>query len=146
MNGQLWDGQGAVLADTSAWIVARRSARARELLLAAVERGDIAWCWPVRYELVIDARDSEAIAAVDQTLEGLRQIAVDGSVQRGILSTMREIASCGSHGAHRLPLTDLTVAVVAQRSGLDILHHDRHFERLSDALGVRALWIATPAD
>ena len=90
--------------------------------------------------------DSEAIAAVDQTLEGLRQIAVDGSVQRGVLSTMRELASSGSHGAHRLPLTDLTVAVAAQRSGLDILHHDRHFERLSDALGVRALWIATPAD
>jgi hypothetical protein len=36
------------LADTSAWIVARRSARARKLLLAAVERGDIAWCWPSR--------------------------------------------------------------------------------------------------
>lgn len=90
--------------------------------------------------------DSEAIAAVDQTLEGVREIAVDGSVQRGVLSTMRELASCGSHGAHRLPLAELTVAVAAQRSGLDILHHDRHFERLSDALGVRALWSATPAD
>jgi predicted nucleic acid-binding protein len=89
VSGELWDGRGAVLADTSAWIVAGRSARARELLLAAVERGDIAWCWPVRYELMIDARDSEAIAAVDQTLEGLRQIAVDGSVQPGVLSDAR---------------------------------------------------------
>lgn len=32
---------------------------------------------------------------------------------------MRELADEGSHGAHRLPLTDLTVAVAAQASGLD---------------------------
>jgi predicted nucleic acid-binding protein len=135
-----------VLADTSAWIVARRIPKARELLLAAAERGDITWCWPVRYELTVDARDSEAIAALDRTLEGLREIALDGSVQRGVLSLMRDLASNGSHGAHRLPLADLTVAVAAQQSGLDILHHDQHFERLAGKLGVRALWIAEPDD
>ncbi len=145
MSTELWSGQGAVLADTSAWIVVRRIPRARELLLAAVERGDIAWCWPVRYELMVDARGSEAIAVLDQALEGLREIAVDRAVQRGVLSAMRELASGGSQGAHRLPLTDLTVAVAAQQSGLDILHHDRHFERLADLLGVHAIWIAEPA-
>jgi predicted nucleic acid-binding protein len=143
---ELWDGQSGVLADTSAWIVARRTPAARELLLAAVERGDIAWCWPVRYELMLDARDSEAIAAVDRTLEALRQVAVDAPVQRGVLAAMRELAASGSHGAHRLPLTDLTVAVAAQRAGLDILHHDRHFERLGELLGIRALWIAEPSE
>ena len=146
MTFELWDGQSGVLADTSAWFAARRTARARELLLAAVERGDVAWCWPVRYELMIDARDSQAIAAVDRTLEALRQIAVDASVQRGVLAAMRELAASGSHGAHRLPLTDLTVAVAAQRAGLDILHHDRHFERLGELLAIRSVWIARPSD
>jgi predicted nucleic acid-binding protein len=120
--------------------------RARELLLAAVERGDLAWCWPVRFELMIDARDTEAIAAVDRTLEGLRQIPVDASVRRGVLSAMRELAASGSHAAHRQPLADLTIAVAAQRAGLDVLHHDRHFERLGPLLGVRALWVAEPHD
>jgi predicted nucleic acid-binding protein len=143
---ELWDGQGAVLADTSAWMLARRVPRARELLLAAVGRGEVAWCWPVRYELIIDARGSEGIAAVDRTLEGLREIAVDRTVQRGALSTMRELAGAGSHGAHRMPLADLTVAVAAQVSGLDVLHFDRHFERLGALLGIRALWIAEPSD
>jgi predicted nucleic acid-binding protein len=146
VTAQLWDGQSAVLADTSAWIVVRRIPTARQRLLAAVERGDVAWCWPVRYELMIDARDSDTIAAVDRTLEGLRQVVVDTSVQRGVLSAVRELATAGSHGAHRLPLAALTVAVAAQHSGLDILHHDRHFERLGDLLGVRALWIAGPSD
>jgi predicted nucleic acid-binding protein len=142
----LWDGQGAVLADTSAWMLARRVPRVRELLFAAAERGDIAWCWPVRYELTVDAPSPERIAAVDRTLASLREIAVDRTVQRGVLSAMRELANEGSHGAHRLPLTDLTVAVAAQTAGLDVLHYDHHFERLDELLGVRMLWAAEPSD
>ncbi|HXE44698.1 MAG TPA: PIN domain-containing protein [Conexibacter sp.] len=134
-----------MLVDTSAWMLARRVPQARELLLAAVERGDVAWCWPVRYELTVDARGPEGIAAVDRTLEGLREVAVDRTVQRGVLSATRELASNGSHGAHRLPLTDLTVAVAAQTAGLDVLHFDRHFERLGMLLGVGTPWIAEPS-
>jgi predicted nucleic acid-binding protein len=144
VSAPLWSGQGFVLADTSAWIVARRVPRARELLLAAVQRGDVAWCWPVRYELMVDARGSEAIAAVDRNLEGLREIPIDRAVQRGVLTVMRDLAARGSRGNHRLPLTDLTVAVAAQHAGLDVLHHNHHFERLSDLLGIQAVWIAEP--
>jgi predicted nucleic acid-binding protein len=144
VSGEIWNGQGVVLADTSAWIVARRIPAARELFLAAIERAGVAWCWPVRYELMVDARGRDGIAALDRTLERLREIAVDRAVQRGVLSAMRELAGAGSHGAHRLPLADLTVAVAAQQSGLTVLHHDRHFERLADLLGVHASWIADP--
>jgi hypothetical protein len=35
--------------------------------------------------------------------------------------------------------------VAAQRAGLDVLHYDRHFERLGELLGVRMLWIAEPS-
>lgn len=34
----------------------------------AIERADVAWCWPVRYELMVDARGSAGIAALDRTL------------------------------------------------------------------------------
>ncbi len=146
MSVDRWDGQTAVLADTSAWMLARRSPQARELLFAAAERGDVAWCWPVRYELTVDAPSPERIAALDRTLDGLREIAVDRTVQRGVLSAMRELADGRSHGAHRLPLTDLTVAVAAQRSGLDVLHYDHHFERLGKLLGINTPWIAEPSD
>jgi predicted nucleic acid-binding protein len=140
-----WDGEGAVLVDTSAWMLARRVPQVRELLFAAAERGDVAWCWPVRYELTFDAPSPERIAVVDRTLAGLREIAVDRAVQRRVLSTMRELLESGSHGVHRLPLTDLTVAVAAQSAGLDVLHYDHHFERLGKLLGVRMLWIAEPS-
>lgn len=144
MSRQLWTGQGPVLADTSAWVAVRTRPEARERFLAAVERGEVAWCWPVRYELTVDAQGEEEIAAVDRSFERLREIAVDRAVQRGVLAAMRELAHGGSHGAHRLPLADLTVAVAAQQSGLPVVHFDGHFDRLTGPLRIDALWIAKP--
>jgi predicted nucleic acid-binding protein len=145
MTLELWDGAGPVLADTSAWMQGRRDKRVRQLLLGAIERGDVCWCWPVRYELMVDARGQDDVAAVERSLEGLREIPVDRSVQRTVFSVMRELAASGSHGAHRFPLTDLAVAAAAQTAGVGILHFDRHFERLSAHFGVTAYWISPPA-
>jgi len=85
---------------------------------------------------MVGARDANTIAVLDRTLEPLREIPVDRSVQRSVLSTMRELARDGSHGAHRLPLADLTVAVAAQCSAVDVLHFDRHLQHLGELLGV----------
>ena len=144
MPRRLWDGSGPVLSDTSAWMQARRDAKARKLLLEAVERGDVRWCWPVRYELMVDARGSDGVAATERTLESLREVPVDRTVQRAVLATMRELAVGGSHGAHRFPLTDLTVAAAAQQAGIGVLHFDQHLERLGEYLGVEAHWISNP--
>jgi len=84
-------------------------------------------------------------SGVDGTLDGLREVAIDRAVQRSVLATMRELADSGSHGAHRVPLTDLTVTVAAKAAGLSVLHHDHHFARLGDLLGGRTLWITDPA-
>jgi predicted nucleic acid-binding protein len=145
MASRLWDGTGPVLADTSAWMQARRDAGARDLLLAAVERGEVRWCWPVRYELMIDAQGVDGIAAVERTLDALREVPVDRGVQRAVLSLMRDLAAGGSHGAHRYPLTDLTVAAAARHAGINVLHFDQHLERLGDHLGVDAFWIGNPS-
>lgn len=145
MSARVWDGTGSVLADTSAWMQARRDAKARELLLEAVERGDVRWCWPVRYELMVDARGSGGIAATERTLDGLREVPMDRGVRRAALATMRELAAHGSHGAHRFPLTDLTVVVAAQHAGIGILHFDQHLERLGDHLDVAAHWLTDPS-
>jgi len=142
---RLWDGAGPVLVDTSAWMQARRDASARDLLLAAIERGEVRWCWPVRYELMVDARGSDGIAAIERTLDTLREVPLDRSVQRAVSSLMRELAASGSHGAHRFPLADLTVAAAAQHAGVDILHFDQHLERLGGHLGVEAHWISQPS-
>lgn len=145
MSARLWDGSGPVLADTSAWMQARRDPGARGRLLGAIERGDVAWCWPVRYELMADARGSAGVAAVERTLDGLREVPVDRSVQRAVLATMRELAGGGSHGAHRFPLTDLAVAAAAQLAGIGVVHFDQHLVRLGEHLGVESHWVSNPS-
>jgi predicted nucleic acid-binding protein len=145
MPTKVWDGTGPMLVDTSAWMQSRKDVKARDLLLGAIERGEVRWCWPVRYELMVDARGPEGIAAVERTLDGLREVPVDRGAQRTVLATMRELAASGSHGAHRFPLTDLTVAVAAQHAGIDILHFDQHLERLGDHLGIESHWISDPS-
>lgn len=145
MSIQLWDGSGPALADTSAWMQARRDVKARDLLLGAIERGELHWCWPVRYELMVDARGADGIAAVERTLESMREVPVDRGVQRAVLAMMRELAAAGSHGAHCLPLADLTVAAAAQHAGIGILHFDQHLERLGEHLGVESRWISDPS-
>lgn len=144
MKVDVWQGGGPVLVDTSAWITARRIPGAQDLLLSAVERGDVAWCWPVRYELLIDARDRSAIATLDRAFETLREVRVDWAIQQRVLAVMRDLADAGSDGAHRLPLADLSVVVAAQTAGLDVLHFDRHLDHLSTFLGVTAWWLADP--
>lgn len=69
---------------------------------------------------------------------------MDRAVQRAALATMRELAADGSHGAHRFPLTDLTVAAAAQNAGVGILHFDQHLERLGQHLDVESRWIVRP--
>lgn len=145
MSVKIWDGSGPMLVDTSAWMQSRRDAKARDLLLRAIERGDVRWCWSARYELMVDARGSDGVAAVERTLDGLREVPVDRAVQRAVLATMRELAANGSHGAHRFPLTDLTVAAAAQHAGIGILHFDEHLERLGKHLGIESYWIADPS-
>jgi predicted nucleic acid-binding protein len=145
MSIRPWDGTGPVLVDTSAWMRARRDDRARDLLVEAIERDEVRWCWPVRYELTVDARGIDGIDAVEHLLAGLREAPVNRSVQHMVLTTMRELAADGSHGAHRFPLADLTVAAAAQTAGIGILHFDRHLERLGAHLGVEAHWISEPS-
>lgn len=145
MSTKTWDGSGPMLVDTSAWMQSRRDAKARDLLLGAIERGEVRWCWPVRYELMVDARGPDGIAAVERTLDGLREVPVDRAVQRAVLATMRELAADGSHGTHRFPLTDLTVAAAAQHAGIGILHFDQHLERLGQHLDIESCWITDPS-
>lgn len=144
MPVRLWDGTGPVLVDTSAWMQARRDPDAQGMLVRAIERDEVRWCWPVRYELMTDAREAAGIATVERTLDGLREVQVDRQIQLTVLATMRELAAEGSHGAHPYPLTDLTVAAAAFHAGIGILHFDQHLERLGDHLGADARWISAP--
>jgi predicted nucleic acid-binding protein len=128
------------VADTSAWW--RASTLPPELadLLIKAVREDRLWITPiVRMEILYSARTSSEYLALELELDALRILRNDRAVADAAMSALAELAA-HSDGYHRVPLTDaLIAAAAAEHGGLAVLHLDRHFDRLSEALAFQSV-------
>lgn len=130
---------GLVVFDTSAWNRQRAgeaiSARWRTTLAA----GALAVCPVVALELLASARDEAAFRRLDAALTALPQAPLARSVSAAALTASRELG-----GSRRLPAADYLIAAAAAERGAAVLHYDRHFEPLCEALGIESTWLAEP--
>ena len=134
-----FDGR-TVLADTSAWHHAHADAVTgtwKQALLG----GQVATCSLIRFELLFSTRDADDFRHAEQQLARLHDVPVTVSVQLAAQAAMRQLAERGPLH-HRVPIPDLLVAAAAQESGLDVLHYDRHFDRLAEVLDFESRWLA----
>jgi hypothetical protein len=70
------------LADTSAWTSRRRSETASYDFQDRLERGGIATCDAVVFELLWNERDPGAVSARRSDLDGLRSVAIGSGAAR----------------------------------------------------------------
>lgn len=133
-------GDGPWVADTSAWARASHPAVARRWK-AAARGGEIVGCPVVTLELLYDAPDREHVERVAAALSALPQAPITRSVSDAAISAVRELASSGSAGSHRVRVPDALVAAAAAERGFAVLHYDQHFERLASVLGFRSQWV-----
>jgi predicted nucleic acid-binding protein len=68
---------------------------------------------------------------VEDALAGFRELHVDADTFAAAMTAQRELAGSGRH---RVPLPDLLIAACAQQHGADVLHVDRQFDVLAEAL------------
>lgn len=129
-----------VIADTSARVRARQGAVAPQWTMAT-EAAQITTCTVVKLELFNSARDARDIEEIETEELAFRSIPITRSVQHAAISAVRKLARRGS-GQHRVPLPDVLIAAAAQEAGADVLHYDRHFDRLSEVLHFRSVWLA----
>ncbi|HUN79263.1 MAG TPA: PIN domain-containing protein [Solirubrobacteraceae bacterium] len=135
-------GGSVLIADTSAW--ARASHRlVRQIWASAVRNRQIATCSIVTLELMYSARDSRELATLEAEQALLREIPLSASAQRAAMAALRDLAKGGA-GRHRVPIADALIAAAAQDGAVDVLHYDRHYDRLSEVLNFRSVWIAPP--
>jgi hypothetical protein len=128
------------LADTSAWhrSEATRSVAAR--WAALVEFDEIALCDPVALELLYSARGARDYAERGAELQQLPFIPFDAADGARALQSQATLAL---RSQHRGPTpVDLLIAAVAQRSGLTLLHYDRHFDAIARVTGQPMEWLA----
>ena len=135
-------GDRALIADTSAWARASHPL-IRDLWGAALRGRQIATCSIVTLELMYSARNAEDLAVVEAEQALLRDVPVATSAQRAAIGALRDLASDGP-GEHRVPLADALIAAAAQDAGVDVLHYDRHYDRLAQTLHFESVWIARP--
>ena len=132
---------GPWVADTSAWARASAPAVASQWRTAA-EAGDLIGCPVVTLELLYDAPDRERVETLAAALAGMRQAPVTRSVTDGAIAAIRELATRGSAGAHRVRVPDALVAAAAAERGFAVLHYDQHFDQLASVLAFRSQWVA----
>lgn len=96
-------------------------------------------CPMVALELLASARNEERFEALDRTFTELPTADITRSVCAAAVGASRDL-----RGARRLPAADYLIAAAAAGRGGGVLHYDRHFDLLCDALGIESVWIAEP--
>lgn len=135
-----WAG-GPWVADTSAW--ARAAApEVADAWKEAARAGEIVACPIVTLELLFGAPDAVAVDDVASTCVALRQAPITRTVTDAAILAVRDLATAGPDGAHRVRVPDALIAAAAAERGFGVLHYDRHFDRLADALAFTSQWIA----
>ncbi len=123
--------------DTSAW-QHQREPEARSRWLELLDAGRLALCPVVALELCAAARDEHERARLEAALGTLEAHApVTERAGDAARSALRDLGA-----QRRLPAADYLIAAAAAQRGFGVLHYDRHFDLLCEALGIESVWLA----
>jgi len=127
---------GRVLVDTSAWIDALREdgdPQVRSAVKELTSDGLAVLCDVVRLELWNGAGGSAEVRMLRELERELECVPTTDEVWRRAIELAR---ACRSRGLS-VPAVDLLVAACADGHGLDLLHHDAHFDSIAQAKAAR---------
>jgi predicted nucleic acid-binding protein len=131
---------GVVLIDASARSRCR-SPDAAARLRAFETSNTVATCPIVTLELLYSAKNAREFAEVELTESQTRPIQLTRSIVQAAIGALRGLSEKGD-GYHRVKITDALIAAAAAESGADVVHYDRHFDRLSQVLEFESIWLA----
>jgi predicted nucleic acid-binding protein len=134
-------GGGTFIADTSAWVHARK-ARVRGSFTAAIREGQIATCPIVNMELLYSTRDAAAYDELAASLAQLRDIPITRSVTNAALRAQRELGHARPLFHRSVKLPDLLIAAAAADAALGVLHYDEDYDTLATVLNFESRLVA----
>ncbi len=122
-----------------------KSALARSHLDPVAERlaplypaSKVATCPIIDLELLFSVRNDVEHALLREELRAMRSFPVDGTVTDRAIDVQGLLAGSGRH---RLPITDLLIAAVAEVNDLVVLHYDKDFDAIAEVTGQPTEWI-----
>jgi predicted nucleic acid-binding protein len=105
-----------------------------------LELGEICLCAVVRLEVLYSARSPSDYRRIESDLAAFRELRMDAETIATAVGAQREL---GRHGRHRLPIPDLLIAACAQQHQAGVLHVDRHYDVLAEALCFEPIRLTT---
>ena len=96
-----------------------------------LELGEICLCAVVRLEMLYSARSAREYQRIESDLAAFRELRMDAETIATAVGAQRELSH---RGRHRLPIPDLLIAACAQQHQAGVLHLDRHYDVLAEAL------------
>jgi predicted nucleic acid-binding protein len=128
------------LADTSAYLVARRSSAAEVRLRTLAADGVLATFVTVDLELGYSARDPSEYQGIFRTRSQLVQLA---SVDEIAMRAREAQALMATRSQHRAAgVMDLLTAAAAEHYGASVLHYDADFDHIAAVTGQSVDWVA----
>ncbi len=98
----------------------------------------VATCPIINLELLFSVRNETEHAKLRQELGSIQSYPIDEAVTGRAIEVQGHLAA---DGQHRLPITDLLIAAVAEVNGLVILHYDKDFDTIAQATGQHTEWV-----
>ena len=119
-----------VLVDSSLWVHQLRKGgdpAKRDRVNALLESGEAAWCPPVRLELWRGVTND----VERKTLRRYEALLPSYEISPEVWDRSIHLANRGRSAGLTVPLADLLIFACAKLHGLDLAHHDSHFDELA---------------
>lgn len=125
-----------LIADSSAWVEYLRGtgSPAHLALRDAVTRDEVVVPELVKAELLVGARSNDELRGLQRMLEHFSVLLV--APRDDFDHAVALHLQCRSVGVTPRGLVDCTIAAMALRGGLPVLHHDRDFAALAPVAGI----------
>ncbi len=117
------------LVETSAWIEVLRpkgNVEIRSHVAELMREGRAAWCEMVRLELWN--------GALDKAMDGLNELGrhvILLETTSAVWTVAEQLSRKARHSGLTLPTADLLIAACARHHGAEVVHRDRHFDKIT---------------
>ena len=99
----------------------------------------VATCPIIDLELLFSVRNHNEHAELRQELQSIPSFPIDQPITDRAIEVQGMLALSGQH---RVPITDLLIAAVAEINNLTILHYDKDFDTIAQTTNQPTQWIA----
>ncbi len=106
------------------------------------ERGLLATCAAIEWEMVYSARNKPDMARIRFLLRGFTYLYTGDETFDRVLEVQRLALERGFHRA--LSMADLLIAATAERHHATVLHYDGDFDMIASITGQPTRWVAEP--